>query len=251
MEEKGKQDERRKLLFKWRFAFMREEGLTSTQKVVMHTLGAYMDLDGRGCVLGHSRIARESSLARGTVIRTIQELAGRWLTVTNRRSACGDADTNEYCAVIPQGVVSQDDHLVSQDDQGGLTGRLGVVSRDDPTSKSTSTSNSIIGEYWSIYLELLGGIGRSPKLTDKRRKKLEALHREHLEQEPDPSARFRGICQAVLASDHHMSVRAYQMPESLFKSPERRENWYLEGGEARASEDGQRWADLTNGGEDA
>ena len=128
MVEKKKQDESRHLLFRWRFAFMRGEGLTSTQKVVMHTLGAYMDLDGRGCVLGHARIARESSLARGTVIRTIQELAGRWLTVTNRRSSCGDADTNDYCAVIPQGVVSQDDHLVPQDNQGGLTGRLGVVS---------------------------------------------------------------------------------------------------------------------------
>ena len=216
-----------KLLFKWRFAFMRESNLTATEKIVMHTLGAYMDIDGRECFLGLSRIARESSLARGTVIRTIRELRGRWLTITKRQSAYGDADTNEYFATIPQGVVSQDDHLVSPDDQGGLTGRLGVVSQDDPTSKSTSNSNSIIGEYWSIYLELLGGRDRSPKLTDKRRKKLDALHREHLEQETDPSARFRAICQAVLSSDHHMSNRAYQTVESLFVSEERREGWYL------------------------
>ena len=220
-------NEGQRLLFKWRFAFMRKVDLTSTQKIVMHTLGAYMDLDGRGCVPGLSRIARESSLARGTVIRTIQELAGRWLTVTNRRSASGDADTNEYSATLPLGVVSQDDHLVSQDDQDGLTGGPGVVSQDNPTSKSTSNSNSVIGEYWSIYLELLGGRGRSPKLTDKRRKKLDALHREHLEQETDPSAVFRAICQAVLSSDHHMGNRAYQTVESLFASEERREGWYL------------------------
>jgi len=164
MAEKGKQDERRKLLFKWRFAFMREEGLTSTQKVVMHTLGAYMDLDGRGCVPGLSRIARESSLARGTVILAIQELAGRWLKVTNRRSISGDADTNEYCATIPQGVVSQ----------------------DDPTSKNTSNSNSTdtsdnesdevrVFEYWADQrTAILPGSTRTPKRTSQRLSKVKA-----------------------------------------------------------------------------
>jgi len=104
---------------------------------------------------------------------------------------------------------------------------------------------------WRIWLEELGGKPPHPKLTNTRRKKLEALYREHLHQEVDPLARFRAICRAVLESDHHMSVRAYQMPESLFNNPERRERWYLEGGAARAADDGQRWADLTNGGGDA
>ena len=52
-----------------------------------------------------------------------------------------------------------------------------------------------------------------------------------------------------------MSVRAYQMPESLFKNPERRERWYLASREGGCEKDGAvdaaRWADLTNGGEDA
>ena len=107
---------------------------------------------------------------------------------------------------------------------------------------------------WQVWVEELGGNPPHPKLTDKRKKVLAALYREHLKAEPDPPARFRSICRAVLASDHHMSVRAYQMPESLFMNPERRERWYLEGGEAqdpKGAADATRWAELTNGGKDA
>ena len=43
----------------------------------------------------------------------------------------------------------------------------------------------------------------------------------------DPALRFRAICEAVLASKHHMGNRAYQAVESLFASEERREGWYL------------------------
>ena len=236
MAEKGKQDEGRKLLFKWRFAFIREEGLTSTQKVVMHTLGAYMDLDGRGCVLGLSRIAKESGLARWTVIRTIQELAGRWLAVTNRRSSCGDSDTNEYCAAIPQGVGTQDDHLGTQDDQGRHTGRLGVGTQDDPTSKSTSNSNSIdtskssfsATEMWTVWLEELGGKPPHPKLTDDRKTKLQLLWHEQLRDQDNPLACFRSILRAIKASEFHMSKRAYQLPESTFRDANKRDTWAIE-----------------------
>ena len=91
----------------------------------------------------------------------------------------------------------------------------------------TSKSVEPIADLWQVWIDELGGKPPQPKLTDKRRKKLEALHREHLNQESDPSARFRAICQAVLASDHHMGNRAYQMVESLFLTEERREVWYL------------------------
>ncbi len=87
---------------------------------------------------------------------------------------------------------------------------------------------SPVNEMWGIWLKELGGKPPYPKLTDMRRKKLEALQREHLDQETDPSTRFRGICQAVLASEYHMGNRAFQMPESLFLNEERRERWYLE-----------------------
>ena len=123
--------------------------------------------------------------------------------------------------------------------------------RELPNELDTSKPAVPVTDFWQIWVEELGGRPPHPKLTDKRRKLLAALYREHLKDEPDPTARFRAICRAVLESDHHMSVRTYQMPESLFMNPERRERWYLEGSEARAADDGQRWADLTNGGEDA
>ena len=84
-----------------------------------------------------------------------------------------------------------------------------------------------IADLWQVWVEELGGRPPHPKVTDTRRRKLKALYSEHLKDDPDPTARFRAICQAVLESDHHMSVRAYQMPESLFLNKERRERWYL------------------------
>jgi hypothetical protein len=41
-------------------------------------------------------------------------------------------------------------------------------------------------------------------------------------------ALFRSILRAVKRSEWHMSNRAYQMPESLFLSPERRDRWTQE-----------------------
>lgn len=81
---------------------------------------------------------------------------------------------------------------------------------------------------WPIYLDELGGNGRQPSLTEKRRKKLGLLGEEQLSGEDDPEETFREILRTVQASDHHMSQRSYQMPESLFRNEDRRERWTLQ-----------------------
>lgn len=88
---------------------------------------------------------------------------------------------------------------------------------------------------WPVYLEELGGDGRQPSLTPKRKKKLRLLDEEHLPDDPEEAAdEFRSILQAVQASDHHMSERDYQFPESLFKNAERRDKWAMKASEGSA-----------------
>jgi hypothetical protein len=77
---------------------------------------------------------------------------------------------------------------------------------------------------WGVWIEELGGNRPYPKLTATRSKKLRVLATEHLT-ETDPLAQFRAILKAVKASEHHMSKREYQMPESLFRNEDRRDTW--------------------------
>ncbi len=62
-------------------------------------------------------------------------------------------------------------------------------------------------------------------LTKLRIGKYRALFVEQLQGSPDPHLAFRAILHAVKLSPHHMSERAYQMPESLFKDESRRDTW--------------------------
>lgn len=77
----------------------------------------------------------------------------------------------------------------------------------------------------AIWHEELGYDGHPIKLTEKRRQKYGAMHEEHLACLDDPRLGWRAVLKCVKRSDHHMSVRAYQMPESILKNPERRERW--------------------------
>lgn len=76
-----------------------------------------------------------------------------------------------------------------------------------------------------IWHEELGIEGYSIKLTNKRRKKYRKLYDEHLADAPRPRVAFRAILRRVQQSEHHMSERSYQMPESLFVNEERRDQW--------------------------
>ncbi|MDH5761269.1 MAG: hypothetical protein OEZ65_17025, partial [Gemmatimonadota bacterium] len=156
----------------------------------------------------------------------------------------GDRTSHLYRPIIPKGVVSQSDHPVSprdhpvsQSDQGGLTIGPGVVSQSDPstpvvttpTSSPTTTRPEIpVSDMWEIWTEVLGGKGRQPALTDGRRKVLKLLWTEQLAAEDKPMNAFRKILKAVKRSEHHMSVRQYHLPESLFRNQERRDRWAQE-----------------------
>ena len=53
-----------------------------------------------------------------------------------------------------------------------------------------------------------------------------ALYTEQLSSNgTDPLVLFRKVLKAVKGSSHHRGTRAYQLPESLFRSEERREQW--------------------------
>ena len=82
-----------------------------------------------------------------------------------------------------------------------------------------------VDRLWEIWLDELSPKKPHPKLTKKRKQILSALYEEQLSDADSSEDLFRGILRAVKASPHHMGTRAYQLPESLFRSEERRESW--------------------------
>lgn len=101
-----------------------------------------------------------------------------------------------------------------------------ICKEEERTTKTPmSKSDEPISDLWGVWLEELGGDPPHPRLTTKRRQKLRDLYREQLRKAPDPVALFRDVLRAVKRSEHHMSKRAYQMPDSLFRNEERRDTW--------------------------
>jgi len=93
-------------------------------------------------------------------------------------------------------------------------------------SKAVKSNKKETDALWAIWLELLSPKPPHPKLTEKRRTALMALYTEQLSKNgSDPLVLFRKVLKAVKGSSHHMATRAYQLPESLFRSEERRESW--------------------------
>jgi hypothetical protein len=78
---------------------------------------------------------------------------------------------------------------------------------------------------WDLWLKRFGDKGRKPTLTAKRKAALRRLYLEQLKNEPDPLATFDEVLSAVIRSDHHMSKREFQFPESLFLNEDRRDRW--------------------------
>jgi hypothetical protein len=95
-----------------------------------------------------------------------------------------------------------------------------IVRQLKPTNKTQANA------LWEIWLEELSPKPPHPRLTGKRASVLTALYNEQLSRNgSDPLVLFRKVLKAVKGSSHHMSTRAYQLPESLFRSEERRESW--------------------------
>ena len=93
-------------------------------------------------------------------------------------------------------------------------------------SKATESNKEQTDALWAVWLEELSPKPPHPRLTEKRRSALMSLYTEQLSKNgSDPLALFRRVLRAVKGSSHHMATRAYQLPESLFRSEERREQW--------------------------
>ena len=106
-----------------------------------------------------------------------------------------------------------------------------AAERKRKTSENKVTNEIQIKELWSVYLEELGGKGNQPTLTAKRKNVLGLLYEEQLKGDDNYLDTFRNVLKAVRSSEHHMKERAWHLPESLFKDPERRERWALKGSE--------------------
>ena len=132
--------------------------LPATSRLLLHTLGFHMDIEGRGCRVGYRTLTRETGLAKSTVTAHLLQLEGEWLRVGRSRTSCGDSDVNEYFPAFPDGVVREPDQVVRepdhpvvrQEDHGGPTVGTRVVRPSVHNSTSNSTENSIseVFEYW-------------------------------------------------------------------------------------------------------
>lgn len=205
-----------------------ESGLGVRERAVLTALIMRADERGR-CWPSLSRLAADAGLARSTAAEALNELVrAGWV----RRIPRPLPETTLYIVREPDSPGagrSEDRNEIVREPDADSPGAGHELPIELPIElPNTDTAKTL----WSVWLEELGGSGRRPSLTEKRRKVLEALHREQLAGEPDPLEAFRAICRAVKASPHHMETRAYQLPESLFRNPERRERWALDGAAA-------------------
>ena len=94
-------------------------------------------------------------------------------------------------------------------------------------SKAVKSNKKETDALWEVWLEELSPKPPHPKLTSKRRSVLMSLYTEQLSSNgTDPLVLFRKVLKTVKGSDHHMQKgKGYHLPESLFRSEERRESW--------------------------
>lgn len=101
-------------------------------------------------------------------------------------------------------------------------------SREEEETEKKETSErekAPVSDMWEMWLRRFGGSGRQPTLTGARSKALQKLWDEQLKDEDEPFKTFSKVLDAVKASDHHMSKREYQYPDSLFRNDSRRDRW--------------------------
>lgn len=155
---------------------------------------------------------------------------GRWVNPRMERER--DARISTSLARAEAGRRGGKKSSRSRADKPGFSPAEASQKLDTETTTTTSKpeNSTPVSELWKIWLDELGGTGKQPTLTTKRKEKLKALWAEHLADSENPVETFRKILKAIKASDHHMSQRAYQMPESTFVNEERRDRWAMQAG---------------------
>lgn len=98
-------------LFHWKDLFKADRDLTSTQKLVAHTLATHMNSKGDSCFPGRELVAREASLSLRAVIDAIAGLEDAGYLVVTRGGTTkeGGKFPSQYVAAI-QGVPVQQLH---------------------------------------------------------------------------------------------------------------------------------------------
>jgi hypothetical protein len=161
------------------------------------------------------------------------QLVGIWLLAADRdgvipaspkliQKLCYMDSEPDLQVFINLGFIEGDVNVTPERRQGDETE---TETEKEKASSEASSETIPVSAMWDLWIKRLGGDGRKPKCTQKRKAALRRLYLEHLKNEPDPLAMFDEVLHAVIRSDHHMSKREYQFPESLFRNEDRRDRW--------------------------
>ncbi|TPM41394.1 helix-turn-helix domain-containing protein [Mesorhizobium sp. B2-3-4] len=161
--------------FSWQHAVLKSK-LEPTTKLVCHTIGCHMALDGSGCFPSYALIAEESGLSRSTVMDHVKKaVVAGFLVMERRERENGSQSTNIYRPAVP-GVVREPD-------QGSPGARLGVVREPDAHNTSFLTTQfntppvappapSKFGVFWNSYPLK---VGKPKALSSWNAQKLDAV----------------------------------------------------------------------------
>lgn len=223
-----------------RAVFSADVGLTAPERAVLAVLILHRNGDSGRCDPSLTTIGQEAGVDRRTAMRALTKLEADGYVERHQQPfplrTRYSMDVEPSRGTVPLGAESPQGQRVTQVGAQSHSGR-GTVP-PERTKERTNKRTQEISEIWEAYQAELDG--RSLKLTTGRKRALERLKREQLDQHTDPMALFRAILAAVKASGHHMGNRAYQMPESLFLNEERRERWALAGADRLSGKTGGR-----------
>ena len=177
---------------------------------------------GEDCAYtGNNKLITWSSSRVSGMLKQLEE-DGR-IEILSNSSALGThlrisnyASYQSFSAYKKKGLRTDAPHMANQ-----------PVPTSSPIVKQLKAVNKKqAADLWAVWLEELSPKPPHPRLTSKRESVLMALYTEQLSSNgSDPLVLFRKVLKAVKGSSHHMGTRAYQLPESLFRSEERREQW--------------------------
>lgn len=134
--------------FTWQEAILRSK-LEPTTKLVCHTIGCHMAMDGTGCFPSYALIADESGLSRRSVIEHVAKAVQcGYLEVDSRQRENGSSTSNNYRPVMP-GVVN----VVHQGGEPAALGGGEPAAPQITTHSSNHSSNTCarFDEFWSAY----------------------------------------------------------------------------------------------------
>lgn len=204
--------------------------LSAHERSVMVALILHRNGDTGRCDPSVPGLAQETGLSRWSVMRAITELEDRGMVETDKRRGIRTTYTLHpptSSSLLPV-ADSNPLHTATEpvaDSNGTSSSLLPERTKNELRTNEGTSKPDPVSDLWAAYVEDMDG-GRLT-LTQGRRKVLRLLHHEQLQKQDDPVALFRKVLAAVKRSDHHMGNRAYQLPESLFRNPERRERWTL------------------------